>query len=112
MKKSRTVSGPDIAYQNLAVALNFASLELPVFPCLAKPKGDKKAKSPHTPQGFYDATTSLEQIKAWWEKWPDALVGLRTGATTGLSVLDGDIDSGTGKPVGEQQIVENSLSHP
>ena len=112
MKKSRTVSGPDIAHQNLAVALNFASLELPVFPCLAKPKGDKKAKSPHTPQGFYDATTSLEQIKAWWEKWPDALVGLPTGATTGLSVLDGDIDSETGKPVGEQQIVENSLSHP
>ena len=112
MKKSHTVSDPDMAHHNLAVALNLASLKLPVFPCLAKPKGDKKTKSPHTPQGFYAATTSQEQIKEWWKKWPDALVGLPTGSTTGLSVVDGDIDRKTGKPAGEQQIVENNLSHP
>jgi len=112
MKKSHTVSDPDMAHHNLAVALNLASFNLPVFPCLAKPKGNKKAKSPHTPQGFYAATTSQEQIKEWWKKWPDALVGLPTGSTTGLSVVDGDIDRKTGKPAGEQQIVENNLSHP
>jgi hypothetical protein len=112
MTNSRTASDPDMAHQNLTVAFNLASLELPVFPCLAKPKGNKKAKAPHTSQGFYDATTSQEQIKAWWEKWPDALVGVPTGAITGFSVLDGDIDRETGKPVGEEEIVEIGLSHP
>jgi hypothetical protein len=98
--------------QNLKVALKLADLNLPVFPCLAKPQGTKVAKAPHTPKGFHDATIDKEQILAWWNNWPDALVGLPTGETTGLSVLDGDINRDTGKAVGEEKILKIGLTHP
>lgn len=31
-----------------------------------------------------------EQIEAWWNKWPDANVGILTGAISGIFVLDAD----------------------
>jgi len=33
---------------------------------------------------------SEEEIYLWWTRWPDAQVGLVTGAATGLIVLDVD----------------------
>lgn len=56
-----------------------------VFPC--KPR----AKEPLVRGGFHAATNDREQILDWWTKWPDANVGIATGAS-GLSVLD--IDTG------------------
>ena len=44
-----------------------------VFPL--KPGG----KTPLTPNGFKDATTDLTQVRAWWQQWPDANIGLPTG---------------------------------
>lgn len=61
----------------------------PVFPCNA-------SKKPLTPNGFYDATQSESQIRAWWGQHPAALVGVPTGATTHLVVLDYDPDKATG----------------
>jgi hypothetical protein len=49
-------------------------------------------KHPRTAHGFHDATTDLEQIRRWWERWPNANIGLRTG--DGLLVLDVDVDKG------------------
>ena len=49
---------------------------IPVFPCRA----DKK---PYTEHGFKDASKNLEQIAEWWTKWPDALIGVPTGAASG-----------------------------
>jgi hypothetical protein len=48
-------------------------------------------KRPLTPRGFHDATTVPVIIKAWWTRWPDALVGMPTGRVSGLWVLDIDI---------------------
>lgn len=31
-----------------------------------------------------------EQIEEWWEKWPDANIGIITGAVSGISVIDVD----------------------
>ena len=56
---------------------------LPVFPC-----GDDK--KPLTKHGFKDATTDGGQIRRRWTRHPHALVGVPTGASTGLLVIDVD----------------------
>jgi hypothetical protein len=70
----------------LDVALEYARKGLPVFPCSPL---DKK---PLTSHGFKDATTDEAQIRAWWGKWPNAMIGAPTGPASGVWVLDPDID--------------------
>ena len=60
----------------------------------------RKAKTPLTHHGFKDATQNRGQIEAWWEKWPDALIGVPTGKATNLLVIDID-------PDGENWYAEN-----
>ena len=84
----------------LESALEYASNYMPVFPvhtptdagiCSCnKPDCSSIGKHPRTCKGLNDATTNMEQIKAWWEKWPDANIGLVTGVESGLMVLDVD----------------------
>ena len=69
-------------------ALSYAKRVIPVFPC--EPGG----KRPLTYSGFWDATTELGQVKAWWGRWPDANVGVPTGKRSGLLVLDVDPRNG------------------
>jgi hypothetical protein len=78
------MSGPDI----LAAAERLASRRRPVFPC------DPRSKRPRTPQGFKNATTDLTVIRGWWEKEPDSMIGMPTGALSGVVVLDVDGDLG------------------
>lgn len=72
-------------------------------PCTPKCKGDDghkcgsecKAKGKHplaeiAPQGFQNATTDPDLIRAWWAKYPFANIGLATGARSRLHVLDID----------------------
>ena len=40
--------------------------------------------------GLKFATTDADAISAWWARWPDALIGIRTGSISGLYVLDVD----------------------
>ena len=77
--------------ENLAKALS-VSKDFFIFPC-------KVDKSPYTPRGFKDATQDEAQIRQWWRSWPKALVGVPTGSTNGLVVIDydPDKDSGTAK---------------
>lgn len=49
-------------------------------------------KQPLNTRGLLDATTDEETIRNWWELWPDALVGIRTG--NGLVVIDVDVQHG------------------
>jgi hypothetical protein len=65
----------------VAAALRYAELGYPVFPCA--PGG----KAPITSRGFKDATTDLGQISAWWERFPEANIGI---PTAGLLVVDVD----------------------
>ena len=53
---------------------------------------ENAGKHPRTAHGFLDATTDSEQIRRWWTQWPQANIGLRTGA--GILVLDVDTDKG------------------
>lgn len=57
-----------------------------MFPC--KPRG----KAPLTPRGHNDASTDGDQIRRWWGRWPDANIGIATGA--GLAVVDVDDEDG------------------
>ncbi len=80
-----------------AAALRFAEKGIPVFPC--RPNDDsrtgKKAKSPLIEGGFKNATIQNGIIRSWWSKWPDAAIGMPTGAPTGTFVVDLDIREGS-----------------
>lgn len=66
-------------------ALSYArDLGWPVLPL--KPG----AKEPLTAHGVKDASDELEQIAAWWRRWPEANVGLACGASRRV-VLDFDV---------------------
>jgi hypothetical protein len=71
-----------------AAALRYANLGIPVFPCV--PGG----KQPLTPNGFHDATSIARVVHAWWQRTPDANIGLPTGALTGVLVVDVDVHPG------------------
>ena len=77
----------------LDAALKYAAAGLPVFPCRNAP-GQPGHKAPLTAHGYKDATADPAQIKAWWAKNPGALIGLPTGAITGIAVLDIDVKNG------------------
>lgn len=49
-------------------------------------------KTPLTAHGFKDATTDEAVIAGWWTQWPNANIGIATGA--GLIVLDIDTKNG------------------
>jgi len=85
---SSTSRGGSIgAHELLDAALAYAARGWPVFPC--KPRG----KEPLTPHGFKDATTDEVVIRDWWSRWPDANIGIPTGAST-FVVLDVDTRDG------------------
>jgi len=46
------------------------------------------------PHGVKDATTTPAVIRAWWNKYPQANVGIATGPVSGLLVIDLDLRHG------------------
>ena len=76
-------------------ALAFARSGTMVFPCATA------GKRPLTPEGFRDASCDVDQVRAWWARWPGANIGMPTGSksgsTLGIDVVDIDVtktDSG------------------
>jgi putative DNA primase/helicase len=70
---------------NLEAALVYAKhFGWHVFPV----RPDKK---PYTPNGLYDASNDPAVVTRWWTQFPNAAIGLRTGAESGVIVLDVDI---------------------
>jgi len=68
----------------LAAALWYADTHgLPVFPCAP---GEKR---PATPHGFKDATTDLDQIRAWWKVNPLYNLAAPTGLLFDVFDVDG-----------------------
>lgn len=68
-------------------ALDYAREGYKVFPC-------KRNKKPLTPNGFKSATTDLSQVDAWWKENPWASIGMPTGPTNNIWVLDVDCPVG------------------
>ena len=46
-------------------------------------------KHPRTRNGLYDATIDPSQIASWWQRWPQANVGLVTGELADVLDVDG-----------------------
>ena len=86
------------------IAAYFASRRSPVIPlhtpvesggCTCRRDcGRDVGKHPRTLHGLSDATSDPDCIRDWWEMWPEANIGLATGARSGLFVLD--VDQATG----------------
>lgn len=66
----------------LNAALSYAARGWPVFPL----RGKKPFKDTH---GFKDATTDPDIIVEWWDRWPDANVGIACGKKS-FDVVDID----------------------
>lgn len=66
----------------LDAALGYLARGWPVFPC-------RHDGSPATPRGFHDATLDADRVRRYWERHPDAAIGIATGADS-LAVLDID----------------------
>jgi len=64
-------------------AENYAANGWSVFP--VKPRD----KTPLTVNGVHGASSKVEQVRAWWTRWPDANIGLNCGKS-GLVVIDLD----------------------
>lgn len=79
-------------------ALSYAEeLGWPVFPIwevdengvCACPDGEKcksPGKHPRTQHGFKDASDLVEDIERWWEVWPEANIGIRTGEVSAVFI--------------------------
>lgn len=80
----RVAAEPTLEY----AAARYANLGIPVFPCA--PGG----KTPLTSNGFHAATTSAGRVRDWWQRNPDANIGIPTGAVSGVVVVDVDVHSG------------------
>jgi len=79
---------------NLSAALAYARVHgWPVFPCNWR-SDSSKFKTPLTGNGFKNASKDPAIITEWWTEWPQALIGLPTGASIGVVVLDIDRKNG------------------
>jgi len=88
---------------SLRAALAYARHGIPVLPvhepapgggcsCERGPRCDRPGKHPRLRHGLNDASTDPRQIEAWWHRWPEANIGLRTGIT--MDVADVDSEEG------------------
>lgn len=72
----------------LDCALEYARRGFSVIPI----RGDKK---PHIRwEEFQKRRATEEEIRSWWGKWPTAMIGIVTGAVSGILVIDCDSEVG------------------
>lgn len=83
----------------------FAKRGMSIFPCHTIEEGrctchttcPSPGKHPNgslVPHGVLEATTDLQTVDQWWALFPDANIGLATGAVSGVTVIDIDPDKG------------------
>jgi bifunctional DNA primase/polymerase-like protein/primase-like protein len=86
-------------------ALGYAKRGILVFPCHSITESgvctcssgatcETPGKHPRTRNGFKDAITDERVIDEWWNKWPEANIGVPTGQASGRLALDIDPRNG------------------
>jgi hypothetical protein len=71
---SKTSGGRTASLVN--AALELASAGWAVFPCRHPTISDEyKAKAPMISNGHLKASRDPNQIRAWWSRWPQAMIG-------------------------------------
>jgi putative DNA primase/helicase len=98
---------PDPAQNPLLLAaLGYARRGWPVFPCnpenkqplLAADRDPVTQKKIKGSGGVSKATTDEEQIRAWWKRWPKAMIGVAMGRNQCFALdFDPRSDEGTGE---------------
>jgi Bifunctional DNA primase/polymerase, N-terminal len=89
----------------LDAALGYAARGIPVYPvhwprpipdgaslccsCRHGPACDRPAKHPLVRHGIHDATIDPAQLEDWWQRWPQANLGLATGVVFDALDVDG-----------------------
>jgi hypothetical protein len=87
-------------------ALEYLALGYPIFPVCSPLMGshrhmiegklrectpDRRGKNPMAPwKSCQTELPSAAQVRAWWGQWPNANIGMATGALSGVVVLDCD----------------------
>jgi hypothetical protein len=74
--------------------------------CSCRKDCGRIGKHPRTQHGLKDATTDEATIRRWWKQFPQANIGIATGARSGLVVLDEDTYKG-----GEQSRLDLEQSY-
>ena len=77
-------------------ALDYARRGWPVFPC------NPVNKRPLIGKGFHGASRDPKQIEAWWGRYPNAMIGVPTGAASGVVAIDPDPPKNEGDPDGRR----------
>src|SRR4051812_15140550 len=100
-------------------ALEYAAQGWPIIPLCTpdadgncsshKDCGKSSGKRPRTFNGLKDATTEEETIRRWWDMWPDANIGIRTGAESNIAVLDVDPRNGGNKSLAAMELENGRL---
>lgn len=72
----------------LEAALEYAEAGYAVFPLVPK------EKVPLTKNGVKSATKDLDKIREWWERNPDANIGIAMGKISGIVAIDVDYKDG------------------
>ncbi len=91
----------------LEAALGYAAHDIPVYPvhwprstpggatlgcsCRHGAACDRPAKHPLVRHGVHDATCDPAQLERWWQRWPQANIGLATGVVFDVLDVDGPI---------------------
>jgi hypothetical protein len=89
----------------LDAALGYAARDIPVYPvhwprpipgevslgcsCRRGAACDRPAKHPLVRHGIHDASMDPAQLQDWWQRWPQANVGLATGIVFDALDIDG-----------------------
>jgi Bifunctional DNA primase/polymerase, N-terminal len=99
-------------------AFGYAQLcKWPIFPTrLVRCADGKLDKIPCIKDWPNAASTDPAQIKAWWRRWPDAVISIPTGERTGVIILDVDVwDDRNGfdtlADLGKSILPETPISH-
>lgn len=85
----------------LQAAFEYAARGLPVFPL--------NGKKPLTEHGLKDASVDTSTIRAWWKNWPEANIGIPTGRSSRLWVLDVDPRHGGNESLAALEAKHGSL---
>ncbi len=84
---------------SLQHALHYLAMGLSVIPI-------KPDKTPYIQwKNFQKRLPTEDEVKAWWQKWPGAMIGIVTGKVSGVCVID--IDSEEGQAQVDELIPEN-----
>jgi hypothetical protein len=97
-----------VALRPVDAALSYAARGWPVFPChgiresrcSCRTAGcSSPAKHPRVARGLHAASIDPDDVARWWERWPTANIGIRTGDASGVVVLDIDPTHGGSRSI-------------